>query len=44
MNKLFPTILIVLDLLSSFVYLLGCDYKKALYWVSAAILTICVTY
>lgn len=44
MAKLFPTILIVLDLCAAFVYLYYRDYRKAIYWIAAAILTTTVTY
>jgi len=44
MIKLFPTILIVLDLGASIVYLCNGDIKKAIYWIATMTLTICVTY
>jgi len=44
MTKLFPTILIVLDLCASAVYALHQDWRHAVYWLSAAILTTTVTY
>lgn len=42
--KLFPTILIVLDIASAIVYLAGGDFRKVIYWMSAAALTTAVTF
>ena len=42
--KLFPTVLIVLDLAACIVYAVGGDWRKAVYWLAAAVLTITVTY
>ena len=42
-TKIFPTVLIVLDVLAAVSYL-GDDYKKVVYWLCAAGLTACVTY
>ena len=44
MTKVFPTILIILDLGASIVY--GCygDIRHCIYWLAAAILTITVTF
>jgi hypothetical protein len=44
MSRLFPTLLIVLDLLASLVYLCDADYRRATYWFAAAVLTTTVTY
>ena len=41
---IFPTILIILDLSASIVYLSDGDYKKFIYWVACGVLTACVTY
>jgi len=41
--KLFPTILIIIDFLAAFIYLVNFDYKHFLYWVAAGILTLMVT-
>lgn len=41
--KLFPSILIALDVLAAVVYFSGGDVKRGVYWLSAASLTICVT-
>ena len=42
--KLFPTILIALDVCASLVYLSEGDLRRFVYWTSAAILTATVTY
>lgn len=42
--KLFPTILIVLDVLSAIVYIGQGDVRKTVYWLAAAALTISITY
>lgn len=44
MTKIFPTILILLDFAASVVYLANYDLRRAVYWLAAAILTICVTF
>ncbi len=43
-SKVFPTVLIVFDVLAAIVYLYNKDYRKAIYWISAAALTTSVTY
>jgi energy-converting hydrogenase Eha subunit A len=43
-DKAFPTPLIALDLGAAAVYFYGLNYRMAIYWVSAAVLTACVTY
>ena len=42
--KLFPTILIVLDVCASLVYLFNGDLRRFIYWTAAAVLTTTVTY
>ncbi len=42
--KLFPTIMIVLDLVAAVVWLYHGDMRKCVYWIAAGILTITVTY
>ena len=42
--RLFPTILIGLDLLAALVYVPGGDWRKVVYWVAAAVLTFVVTW
>lgn len=41
--RLFPVILIVLDLAAAFVYGLALDWRRCIYWLAAAVLTLCVT-
>lgn len=45
-TKLFPTILIVLDVLAAagYAYHDITDWRKVVYWISAAVLTTCVTF
>ena len=43
-TKLFPTILIALDVCAALVYLAHKDYRHTIYWIAAATLTACVTY
>jgi hypothetical protein len=43
-EKLFPTLLIVLDVCAAMAYLPSGDWRKVLYWLAAAVLTTCVTY
>ena len=40
----FPTVLIVLDVLAALPYAWHCNWRMAIYWLSAATLTACVTY
>jgi len=44
MEKLFPTILIVLDVLAAIVYAFVGDVRLTVYWIAAAVLTVCVTF
>lgn len=44
MKYLFPTILIILDILAGIVYFIYGDWKKGIYWIAAAILSACVVY
>lgn len=43
-TKLFPTVLIVLDLAASMTYLYFSDWRRAVYWFAAAVLTASVPY
>lgn len=43
-DKIFPLILIILNVLSAIPYAIYGDYKKSIYWVAAAVLNICVTF
>ena len=44
MTKLFPTILIVLDVCAAIVYFINGDTRRGIYWIAAAVLTATVTY
>lgn len=43
-SQIFPSILIALDLCASLVYTFDYDLRRAIYWLSAAVLTACVTF
>jgi len=43
MTKIFPIILMVLDLCASIVYFSNGDIKRGIYWIAAMILTLTVT-
>jgi len=43
MTKLFPIVLIVLDLCAAIVYLCNGDIRRMVYWCAAAVLTLTVT-
>lgn len=42
--RLFPTILIILDVCAAGVYFFHGDWRRVIYWVAAAILTATVTW
>lgn len=42
--KIFPSILIVLDLCAAMTYAVGGDYYRVGYWVCAAGITFCATF
>jgi len=42
--KFFPTLLIVLDVLAALAYVSAGDWRRVVYWLAAAVLTITVTY
>ena len=44
MEKVFPTVLIVLDLLASIHYAVKGDVRMFVYWVAAALLTFSLTW
>jgi hypothetical protein len=44
MTKIFPTILIILDVFAALAYVPVCDWRKVTYWLAAAVLTFVVTY
>ena len=41
---IFPTVLIVLDVLSALTYAMRVNLRMMIYWLAAATLTACVTY
>ena len=41
---LFPTILIIIDLLSAIVYACKQDWRMFIYWIAAAVLNAAVTF
>lgn len=43
-DKMFPTVLIILDIAAACVYATKCDVRKTIYWLAAAALTLVVTY
>jgi hypothetical protein len=43
-EKLFPTILIILDVCAAVGYVPDGDWRKVIYWISAAVLTTVVTW
>ena len=40
----FPSILIALDVLAALIFLFQKDFRRSVYWFSAAILTVTVTF
>jgi hypothetical protein len=44
MTKLFPAILIILDIGAAIVYFIAGDMRRGIYWTAAAILTMSITY
>lgn len=42
--RVFPTILIILDLISAIPYAFKGDIRHAVYWVAAGVLTLTVTW
>jgi len=44
MEKVFPTILIFLDICAAACYVPGGDWRKVVYWLAAATLTTVVTW
>jgi len=43
MEKFFPGILIGLDVMASAVYAYNLDWRRSVYWLAAAVLTLMVT-
>jgi hypothetical protein len=43
-EKLFPALLIILDICAAIGYVPGGDWRRVIYWLAAAVLTACVTF
>ena len=43
MQKAFPLTLVVLDILASLTYAYYLDWRRSVYWLAAAVLTLMVT-
>lgn len=41
--KIFPAVMILLDVAAALVYFAAGDPKRGVYWIAAAVLTTCVT-
>lgn len=44
MEKIFPTVLMVLDFLAAVPYAIKADVRMVVYWVAAGVLTLAVTW
>jgi hypothetical protein len=44
MTKVFPTILIILDVLAALAYVPSGNWRMICYWLAASLLTFCVTW
>lgn len=44
MEYVFPSVLLVLQVCAGLVYVCHGDWRKAVYWVAAAVLTVVVTF
>lgn len=44
MTKIFPTVLIILDVFAALAYIPSGNWRMILYWLSASLLTFCVTW
>lgn len=44
MEKVFPTVLMVLGFLAAVPYAVKCDVKMVVYWIAAGVLTLAVTW
>ena len=42
--KIFPTILMILDICAALIWFANNDWRKGIYWIAAAILTCSITY
>ncbi len=43
-EKLFPTLLIIMDICAAIAYIPTGDFRRVVYWLAAATLTYCVTF
>ena len=43
-EKIFPTILIFLDVASAVPYIVKCDLRMSVYWLAAAVLSLSLTW
>jgi hypothetical protein len=43
-EKLFPMLLVILDICAAIGYIPSGDWRRVIYWLAAATLTTCVTY
>lgn len=43
-GQIFPSVLIVLDIGAAAVWAIDADWRRATYWIAAAVLTACVTF
>jgi len=44
MNKMFPTLLIIMDLCAAIAYAPSGEWRRVVYWVAAAVITASVTW
>jgi len=44
MDRIFPIAIISLDIGAAIIYAVQGDYRRAVYWIAAAVLTVTVTY
>jgi len=44
MTKIFPALLIILDISAAIVYMIAGDVRNCVYWLAAATLTVVVTF
>lgn len=43
-TKILPSLLILINLVAASIYFYDNDWRKGIYWISAAVLTSCVTF
>jgi hypothetical protein len=44
MTKILPTVLIIIDVVAAIPYALEGDWRRAVYWIAAGVLTAMVTF